>query len=165
MALSSLAQDACWRDYYGMWNALVEPYHAPIEESTCHAPRLVLLPDAQNQIMPQSGKVEYNFYLVPGSLIIGMWLTGKDYPGNSGNPFAIQLRDIGLEHDLFQEPVQTDFLITVGAQFGRFPSVTLLPSPHPVVGDAFFNLEIWGTPGDTYRMILLVAEVTDCPVR
>lgn len=165
MALSSLALDSCWRDYYGDWDALVEPYHAPIEESVCHAPRFALIPDVQNQVVPQGGKIEYNFHLVPGSLITGFWVTGENYPGNSGNPFAIQLRDIGLEHDFFAQPTRTDFLITVGAQFGRFPSVTLLPTPHPVVGDSFFSLECWGTAGDIFRMILQVAEVTDCPVR
>lgn len=173
MAKSSLALDACWRDYSGMWNPLIEPYHAPIEESRCHAPRFALIPDIQHQVIPASGKIQYNFYLVPGSLIWGFCVTQgttpsggqQTFPNNSGNPFTIQLRDIGLEHDFFQEPSNTTFLVTNGAQFGRFPSYTLLPSPHPVVGDAFFNLEVWGTPGDTFAMILLVAEVTDCPVR
>lgn len=168
MARSSLALDSCWRDYYAMWNPFVEPLHAPLEESTCHGPRLALMPDVQHQIVPASGKIEYNFHLVPGSVIVGFYLTGivdAAALGNSGNPFTVAFRDIGLEHDFFQEPTQTDFLKTQGAQFGRFPSYTLLPSPHPVVGESFFTLEVWGTPGDTFVGILLVAEVTDCPVR
>lgn len=165
MAISSLALDSCWRDYGAMWNPRVEPYFAPIEESACHGPRFVRTPDAQHQIVPAGGKIEYNFHLQPGSLIIGGWYTPKNAPGNSGNPFTIQLTDIGLQHQFFQEPVQTDFLITQGAQFGRFPSITLLSTPHPVVGEAFFSLEVWGTPGDFYTQVLLVGEVTDCPVR
>jgi len=173
MALSTLALDSSWRDYYAMWNPLIEPLHAPIEESVCHAPRYALIPDVQHQTIPASGKIEYNFYLVPGSLIVGFWVTvgnnalgfGQTFPGNSGNHFTVQLKDIGLDHLFFQEPSQTDFLQTNGAQFGRFPSYTLLPAPHPVVGDAFFSLEVWGTPGDQFAMVLLVAEVTDCPVR
>lgn len=165
MAISTLALDACWRDYGAMWNPRIEPYHSPIEESKCHAPRLALIPDVQDQVIPPGGKIQYNFFLQPGSLISGFWVTGEDAEGNSGNPFAIQLTDIGLQHQFFQEPVQTDFLITQGAEFGRFPSYTLLPTPHPVVGEAFFSLEVWGTPGDTFRMILMVEEVTDCPVR
>jgi hypothetical protein len=156
MARSSLALDSCWVDYYGDWSALVEPYHAPIEDSSCHAPRYALTPDVNHQTIPAGGKQEFNFHLVPGSMILGFWVT----PG-----FAIQLTDIGLEHDFFQEPITTDFLVTEGAQFGRFPSCTLLATPHPVVGDAFFSLEIWGPAGSVYQMVLLVAEVTDCPVR
>jgi hypothetical protein len=165
MAKSSLALDSCWRDNYGMWNPFVEPYFAPLEESICHAPRYALIPDVQHQVVPTGGKIEFNFHLVAGSVIVGFWISSKGVPGNSGNPFTIQLRDIGLQHDFFQEPTQTDFLVTQGAQFGRFPSVTLLPCPHPVVGESFFSLEVWGTPGDPFIMILLVGEVTDCPVR
>ena len=156
MARSSLALDSSWVDYYGDWSALVEPLMAPLEESTCHAPRYALIPDVNHQVVPSGGKIEYNFRLVPGSLIIGLWLT----PG-----FTIQLRDIDLEHDFFQEPVGTTDLITVGAQFGRFPSITLLPAPHPVVGDALFSLDVWGPVGQQFIAVLLVAEVTDCPVR
>lgn len=149
-----------------MWNPLVEPLAAPIEESRCHAPRYAVLPDAIHQTIPASGKIEYSFRLVPGSLITAFWALGKStLSSNSGNPFTIQLRDVELEHDFFQQPVQTDFLITKGADKGRFPSFTLMPAPHPVVGDALYTLEVWGTPGDTFIMILLVAEVTDCPVR
>jgi hypothetical protein len=165
MALSSLALDSSWRDYGGMWNARVEPYFAPLEESTCHAPRYALIPDFQHQVIPQGGKIEYNFHLPPGSIIVGFWATGKNATGNSGDPITIQLTDIGLQHQFFQEPVQTDFLITQGAQQGRFPSITLLSCPHPVVGESFFSLEVWGTPGDVFPMILLLGEVTDCPVR
>jgi hypothetical protein len=156
MARSSLALDSSWVDYYGDWNALVEPLMAPIEDSTCHAPRYALIPDVNHQVVPSGGKIEFNFRLVPGSIIWGFLLK----PG-----FTIQLRDIDLEHDFFQEPLVSDFLVTKGAQFGRFPSYTLLPCPHPVVGDALFSLEAWGTVGTTFQMILLVAEVTDCPVR
>lgn len=165
MARSSLSLDACWRDYYAMWNPLVEPLMAPLEGSMCHAPRLALIPDVQHQVVPTGGKIEFNFHLVPGSLIIGFWVYGESEEGNSGNPFTIQLRDIEMEHDFFQEPSQTDFLITQGAEFGRFPSITLLPTPHPCVGDSLFGLEVWGTAGDVFKMVLAVAEVTDCPVR
>lgn len=166
MAISSLALDSCWRDYGGMYNARIEPYHAPLEESRCHAPRFALMPDVQNQVIPPSGKIQYNFFLQPGSIIIGFWVTQSGAPGNSTDgTFTIQLTDIGLQHQFFQEPEDTTFLATQGAQQGRFPSYTLLPSPHPVVGESLFSLEVWGTPGDTFRMVLMVGEVTDCPVR
>lgn len=166
MAVSTLALYACWRDYGGMYNPRIEPYHAPLEESRCHAPRFVLIPDVQNQVIPLSGKIEYNFFLVPGSIIHSFWVMQSGASGNSTDgTFAIQLTDIGLEHQFFQEPADTTFLATQGAQQDRLPSYMLLPTPHPVVGDSLFSLEVWGTPGDTFRMILGCGEVTDCPVR
>ena len=159
MSRSSLSLDSCWRDYYGMWNPLVEPQFAPIERSGCHAPRLARFPDVLNQVVPASGKIEYNFHLVPGSLIWGFWgyFTNED--------MVVQLTDVNLGHQFFQAPVTTRLLITRGANAGRFPSYTLLPTPHPVVGDGLFTLELWGDPGDIGCVIFGVAEVTDCLVK
>lgn len=156
MSVSSLALDSSWVDYWGVWNSFVEPIFAPIEQSLCHAPRLALAPSTMNQTVPSGGKIQFNFFLVPGSLIWGFWLL----PG-----FAIQVTDISLGHQFCQEPCSTDLLATVGAQFGRFLSCTLLPCPHPVVGDGLFQLEVWGAPGSTFYMAFGVAEVTKCPVR
>lgn len=156
MSRTSLALDSAWVDYWGAWNPLVEPLAEPLERSNCHGPRLVLLPDVVHQTIPASGKLEYSFYLVPGSVIWGFWIV----PG-----FAVQFNDVSLQYQFFQGPVKSDFLITQGAQFGRFPSFTLLPTPHPVTGEGLFKLEAWGAPGASFRMVLGVAELTDCPVR
>lgn len=159
MSLDSLSLYSEWRDYYGMWNPLVEPQFAPIERSGCHAPRLARIPDVLNQVVPASGKIEYNFHLVPGSLIWGLWA----YMTNTSN--AIQLTDVNLGHQFFQAPVTISLLLTAGANEGRFPSYTMLPTPHPVVGDGLFTLEVWGDPGDVAAIILGVAEVTDCQIK
>ena len=156
MSVSSLALDASWVDYWGDWSSFVEPLFAPLEQSRCHAARLAVVPSAENQYVPSGGKIQFNFYLPAGSIIWGFWIV----PG-----FSVQLTDLALGHSIFQEPVSTSFLQTVGAQFGRFPSFTLLPCPHPVVGDGLFQLEAWGTVGAQFYVILGVAEVTKCPVR
>lgn len=157
MAISSLALDPSWRDYTGQYNALVEPSFAPLEESMCHAPRYCLVPDNQHQTIPAGGKISYNFHLVPGSVIVGFWINDA--------ATAVQLTDIELQHEFFQEPLNSALMQTAGPSKGRMPSMTLLPCPHPVVGDGLFMFEAWGTPGDQVVMILAVAEVTDCPVR
>ena len=163
MANTSLALDASWRDYYGMWNPRVEPWFAPLQDSACHGPQYRVIPDAQHQVMPKGGKIEYGFKLVPGSVIIGFWIN------DTGT--AVQLTDLELNHTLFEAPVNDTLLITPGAQFGRFPSYTLLPCPWPVVGEGTFLLEAWGpasqdpTQPNTFQMVLMVAEVTDCPIR
>lgn len=158
MSLSSLALHAAWRDYWGMWNPLVEPWISPIEKSLCHAPRIAVIPELLQSTMPAGGKMQYNFHLLPGSLIWAMWPTN--------NPLvSVQLTDVGLGHQFFQEPIQADQISTTGASTGYMPSFTLLPTPHPVVGDGLFTFEAWGPAGVTFVLLLGVAEVTNCPVR
>lgn len=156
MSVSSLALNSTWRDYWGMWNPLVECFLAPLELSECHAPRFVVLPQLNLQTLPASGYMQYNFHLVPGSLIWGM------FPTNNSQ-IAVQLTDVGLAHAFFQEPISADQLAT--AQAGAyFPAATLI-NPHPVTGDGLFTFEAWGPAGAVFVMLLGVAEVTDCPVR
>jgi hypothetical protein len=158
MSVSSLALWPDWRDYYSMWSPYVEPLLAPIERSSCHAPRYALVPDVSHQVVPASGKIEYNFHLPAGSLIWGLLPP-------EGSAAAIQLTDVTLGHEFFQEPVQVNFLVTPGGLRGRMPPWSLLPTPHPVVGDGLFTFEAWDVPGVTFVMLLGVAEVTTCPVK
>lgn len=158
MSVSSLGLFAGWVDYYGNWSSFVEPVLAPLELSKCHAPRLVLLPDVNSQVFPSSGKIEYNFQLIAGSLIYCL------FPPND-NTVSVQLTDVGLHHAFFQEPARCDNLFTLTADQGDFPPGVLLPTAHPVTGDGLFTFEAWGTPGNTFVMCIGVAEVTECPVR
>jgi len=160
MSVSSLALTGSWRDYWGIWNALVEPLIAPLELSVCHAARFAILPQLQQQTFPASGKTEYNFHLVPGSIIWGLFADGDD-------SVSIQITDLAFGHQFFQEPLSADQISSTPpwAARGYLPSFMLLPAPHPVVGDGLFSYEAWGTPGATFVMALGVAEVTNCPVR
>lgn len=160
MALSSLALDSSWVDFYGDWASAVEPFVKAIENSGCHAPRLALVPDIYNQVIPASGKIEYNFHLPPGSLIWGFWAGQMSNLENQ-----LQITDVALGYTLFQDPITAKFLVTYGSEVGRFPSYMILPGPHPVVGDGLFTLEVWGDPGDVAALILGVAEVTDCAIK
>ena len=158
MSVSSLALDTSWRDYWGNWNSFVEPQMSPLEASTCHAPRFALIPPVENQIVPASGKIIFNFHLVPGSIIYGFY-------AQKNVEFVIQLTDVGLGHKFWQEPETSNNIITRGSGRARFPSFTLLPTPHPVVGEGLFTVELWAAVGARVYVILAVAEVTDCPVR
>jgi len=73
MSLSSLALDSSWRDAFAAWNPTIAPLLDPLELSKCHAPRYAMVPDAQSQVIPDSGKIEYNFFLPVGSLVWGFW--------------------------------------------------------------------------------------------
>lgn len=160
--ISSLALDSSWRDYWGQWNSQNEPLAAPLEQSLCHAPRYALIPAVELQVIPAGGKIGYNFRLVPGSLIWGFWIVDS---AREDTDYVVQITDVNLGHKLFQEPTTGFELQTQGGELARFPSFTMLPTPHPVVGEGLFTLEAWGTPGNRFYMVLGVAEVTDCQVR
>jgi hypothetical protein len=165
MSVSSLALSSSgWRDYFGMWNPFVEPWLAPLELSECHAPRLVVLPQIAYAMFSAAGKIEYNFHLVRGSIIWGLFAPPLALNSGSDIP-TIQITDVNLQHQFFQEPISTDQLAVTDGNDGFFPPFFLLPCPHPVVGDGLFSFEAWGTPGDTFVMLLGVGEVTPCPVR
>jgi hypothetical protein len=160
--ITPLQLDAAWRDYWGGYNPPAAAQMQPLELSDCYRPRLVLLPDALNQIVPQSGKIEYSFTLKPGSLIWGMLLS----PVGAS---TLQLTDVNMGHKFFQQPVQ-EALLTLQQSPGLgspvvvtdFPRYLLFPCPHPVVGDGLFMFEAWTTIGIRVQIILLVAEVYEC---
>jgi hypothetical protein len=157
MSLSTIALDSSWVDYAGDWASFIEPLIAPLEAAGCHAPRLALVPDISNQLVPVSGKITFNFYLVPGSFVVGFWLI----PNLTG---ALQITDVNLGHKFFQAPADVTLLTTLPAEVegALYQSVMLLPTPHPVVGEGLFTLEFWGTVADRFYLVLLVAEVFDC---
>jgi len=73
---------------------------------------------------------------------------------------------VALGHRFFQEPVNPFYLWTPdsASDTGRYPSWFLLPTPHPVVGEGLFTLDIWGPAAALYWVLLGVAEVSDCNV-
>jgi hypothetical protein len=159
--LSAFGLETNWRDFWAMWNALVVPQVVPLEGSDCYLPRLAIMPEVGFMTFPASGKIEYNFHLKAGSIIWGFWAPETSVEFNT---VTIQFTDVELGHEFFQEPIETRFLMTKGTIQGWMPSYTMLPTPHPVVGTGLFTLEAWGVPGDTFFMILGVAEVADCLV-
>jgi hypothetical protein len=157
MSLTTPTLDSAWVDYYGDWESSIEPLFAPLEDSGCHAPRLALVPDIASQLVPLSGKITYNFHLVPGSFIKGFWLT----PGLTG---SLQITDVNLGHKFFQEPADVTLMNAAASavEGARFQSGVTIPTPHPVVGDGLFTLEFWGTVASRFYIIFEIAEVSDC---
>jgi hypothetical protein len=159
MSVSPLAYLTPWVDGWGVWDAYAEVWLEAAEYAKCHACRLALIPSQDKQIIPADGIQHYTFTLVPGSMIVGLWV----------DPLAanviVQVKDVATQHEWFQDPINMNLLQTTGFTNGRFPSVTLLPRAYPVVGEGLFDLTLWGTPGARHYMILLVAEVTGCPVK
>lgn len=159
MSVSPLAFLTPWVDGWGVWDAYAEVWQEALEYAKCHACRLALIPTQDEQIIPTEGIQHFTFSLVPGSLIVGLWC------GPNASECVVQLKDVATQHEFFQEPLNMNLLQTIGFRTGRFPSVTILPRAYPVVGEGLFDLTLWGTPGARHYMILLVAEVTGCPVK
>jgi hypothetical protein len=114
-----------------------------------------MIPSESEGIFGASGKITYNFHLVPGSLIWGLMTMDN----------TVQLTDVGTGHALFQEPVGGFVAGVKGRQFGNIPSFFLLPTPWPVTGTGLWTLEAWGAEASRFVMLLGVAEVVDCVVR
>jgi hypothetical protein len=154
--------DVAWRDYTNLWAPPANAQFAPIADSSCYLPRIRMVPDTSTQIMPPSGKLQYNFTVAPGSIMWAIWA------GPAAQlPFTFQLTDIAIGHRLFQEPCSTQCLPNASNTFasGFNPSsydYALLPTPWPIVGDGLLKLEIWGAPKARYFIILGFAEVNEC---
>ena len=141
--------DAAWRDYWNLWAPPANAQFAPIADSSCYLPRIRMVPDTATQIMPPSGKLQYNFTVAPGSLMWAIWAGPF-----AQLPFTFQLTDIQIGHKLFQEPCSTLALPNAGnvvvGDAASAPSAAnygLLPTPWPIVGDGLLTAELWGTPG------------------
>lgn len=158
MSHTSIATLPAWVDLWGNWSALAEVWAEVLENSKCHAARYAMAPAQDQRTVPATGKLNYNLTLVPGSIILGVWVFGNS---------TMQITDVNIlnGHRLFQEPITMAALRTQGANQGVMPSFTLLPRPYPVVGDGVFKFEFWDEPGSMPYVLLLVAEVTNCPVR
>lgn len=161
--ISSFQLDAAWRDYWNLWGPPSNAQISPIADSKCYLPRERMVPDSSTQIMPASGKIEYNFVVAPGSIMFVI-----SAGPSSSLPFTFQLTDVAIGHRLFQEPSSTQSLPNsrnlAGNATGQVSAANyaLLPTPWPVVGDGLFTCEIWGTPLSRYFLILGFAEVSEC---
>ncbi len=163
MSRTSFALSESWKDYAGIWNAAVEPWIAPLGVSKCHAPRLAQIPPLEDATVPAGEKLEYNFRLPPGSVILGVCQVPAE------GLFAMQLTDVGMGHALFQEPADPATAFSHdGSIYGFVGDFCLFPCPWPVTGEGEFTLEAWNNNRDSavvFFLQLLVAEVTSCPVR
>ena len=159
--ITPIQLDTAWREYWNLWSPPAVAQIAPLADSRCYAPRIRMVPDVNQQIMPTAGKIEFDFTLEPGSLIWCLWA------GPSAQlDFTFQLTQVELDHPLFEEPSSTRSLPnSVNAQSSGNTSpynYAMLPTPWPVVGEGLFMVEIWGTAALRYFLMLGIAEVSEC---
>ena len=155
-APSSLVRDPAWSEQWGQWSARAAAGVAWMEQEPCLFGRYAVAPQyGPMQLIPSDGYLAFNLRLVPGSVIWGLWSSGQ-------SDVQVMIRDLSLGHDFFQEPVT---LASLRSDFstGREPSFTMLPCPHPVVGDAMLRFEFWGPADSRVWVYLGGGEVQACP--
>lgn len=148
-----------WSESWGLWNARCMAALAWLERVACLKGRYAVVPGREFQTIPQSGYLSSNLRLAPGSVVWGMCLPNN---GGSLSNVAMQLTDLQLGHQFFQEPLSVSSLTPTGRREGWFESFVLFPCPHPVVGDGLFRVEFWGPAGQTVFLLLGVAETAAC---
>lgn len=67
----------------------------------------------------------------------------------------VQLTDVSLDHEIFDQPVPAWFLANAK---GDFPNIW--DTPHPVVGSGLLRCEFWNQSADS-QIIQLVLVVLD----
>ena len=149
-----------WSDSWGLWNSRALAAQAWLENERCLKARLALAPNAAAQTIPLSGQIDYNVRLVPGSVVFGFVLP---LSAAGSEDIRIQVTDVALNHQWFQEPLSLASLGVTGVRECWFERSILLPCPHPVVGDGLFRVELWGPVGSSAFIIFHVAEVSQCP--
>lgn len=150
-----LVLDPSWSDSWGQWSGRAAAGLAWLEQESCLYGRFALAPEFAKQVIGDDGYLAFNLRLVPGSVIYGFYSSGQ-------TDVQVMVRDLALGHNFFQEPIPLSSLHSDWTT-GRFPSCFLLSTPHPVVGDAMFRCEFYGTPGQRVYLIFGVGEVQACP--
>ena len=158
--MNSLQLTNLYRDTWGYYDAMVNPAFAPLDHNRCYKPKYYEVPDVTQQLVAPGAFLQYNFSIVPGSLIIG-------FLNNDATPlFTLQITDVARGCGMFDAPISNYFVTNNLLCFGKqYPS--LFSSPYPVVGSGLFNVDLWANAqlGGTTRcaFTLLVAEAVLCP--
>lgn len=159
--LSTLQLGSEWLDAWGSYQAAaVDRLGDGVELAGCFMPRFAIVPGQGSQVIPAAGRIRYPFRLEPGSQIVALYTyaTATQYQ-------LTELFGGGESHKLFQDPLSGAQLVTTGGSDASASGFTMLPCSWLVRGaDGMFELEAWGTPGDTAFLVLQIAELPPCEV-
>jgi hypothetical protein len=161
LPISPLSLDQLTRDYYGAYDVYVIAQLADLSDDDCYQPKFYKAPSIAEELMLDQAYVAYGLKITPGSIIFGIYNPPLISTGNPPQ-YDLQITDQQLEHQFWSEPVPSylvgnykpTYQSNGPANVGSFPN--LLPSPHPVVGDGLFLVELWNTSGATLRIELIL---------
>jgi hypothetical protein len=158
--ISPLSLDCLTRDYYGSFDASILAQLAPLSENDCYQPKIYRAPAVPAEVLRGNKYVSFGLKITPGALIYGFYLPAVPATNLPG-AFNVQIRDVSLLHDFFDEPIPSVFLANNKPSYlsveqpimGAFPY--LLDAPHPVTGTGLFSVQIWETSGSSQRIELV----------
>lgn len=169
--MNPLKLDQFTREVWSEYDAYAIAQIAPLLNDPCNRPKFYVCPDLQSNNLSGStqpsltqpsfsvggtpgiaagGYIEYGLSITPGSVIIGSMLFST-----APSSFMVQLTDVSLDHEIFDQPVPAWFLANAK---GDFPNIW--DTPHPVVGSGLLRCEFWNQSADS-QIIQLVLVVLD----
>lgn len=177
--ISPLELDPLTRMYWGQWDANSIGQLAPLASDKCYKPKFYKAPASGDELISAYGYVTFGLRITPGSIIFGFYCPAQ-VSTSEAPAYNVQITDSSLNHKFFDEPIPSFFLgnykptyltadpLQTAGLVASFPS--LLPAPHPVVGDGLFLCEFWDTTGGTsgpqgsaqrLELVIGVLEVVD----
>jgi hypothetical protein len=159
--ISPLSLDGLTRDYYGAFDAAILAQLAPLCENPCYQPKIYRAPALSNELVAANAYASFGLKITPGAIIYGFYLPPSSPTSNLPGQFNVQIRDMSLKHDWWDQPIPSYFLgnnkpsyLSVGQNvIGSFPN--LLDAPYPIVGKGLLSVQLWETSGAQQRIELI----------
>lgn len=165
--ISPLSLDTLTRDYYGAWDGYILAQLAPLVENTCYQPKIYRAPALANELVAAGGYASFGMKVTPGAIIYGFYLPPSSAIANVPGQFLLQIRDMALKHDWWDQPIPSYFVANNKPSYlssgqdvaGAFPN--LLDAPYPVVGKGLFAVQLWNGDNVNAQRIELVFGVLE----
>lgn len=135
-----------YRDYWARTLPLTLETARPVLESDCHVLRYFQTPDDR-----QAQLVAGDYRQVTVSLEPGSFLLGVEQKNNGGLGFLLQITDQATGHQLFNQPMPTQYLFR--------DQTFLLPCPMPILSPGVLLVEVWAQQTGDCSIVLTVAEL------
>jgi hypothetical protein len=160
LSISPLSLDTLTRDYYGSWDAYILAQLAALVDNDCYQPKIYRAPALSNELVAANGYTSFGLKITPGAIVYGLYLPPSSQTSNLPGQFNVQITDVSLKHDWFDQPIPSYFLANNKPSYlsasqsivGSFPN--LLDAPFPIVGRGLLEIQLWETSGAQQRIEL-----------
>jgi hypothetical protein len=161
LPISPLSLDTLTRDYYGSWDAYILAQLAPLADNECYQPKIYRAPSLSNEVVTANKYTSFGLKITPGAIVYGFYLPPSSQSSNLPGEFNVQITDVSLKHDWFDQPIPSYFLGNNKPSYlsasqdvlATFPN--LLDAPYPIVGRGLLSVQLWETSGEDQRIELV----------
>lgn len=135
-----------YRDYWARPLPILLETARPVLESECHVLRYFQTPDDRQANLVAGDYRQVTLALEPGSFVLGF-----QQKNSGGLNFLLQLTDQATGHQLFNQPMPTQYLYRDQTFF--------LPCPFPVLSPGILLVEVWAQQTGECSIVMVVAEL------